>query len=338
MDGLRDSRRRVPARSAVICALSAALAIWQPLVARAGDIWLAGVDTVVAADRQRLGASSSGANDFMDLFKPDAPWHKAASSIQIFKVSTQFLQRSTDDQLKTVIDDLRRRHIALAFAGEIMATTRSCGNGTPGFTTNAVIQTAADRVKRLGGRIDDVAFDSPVAFGHFNILQRSNACNYSIADLVRNIAPQVQILKTAFPDIRFGDVEPVKNHTVGWLDTYLEFARAFQAQTGERLSFLQADIIWFDNWRPQLVEWRKRLRPAGLSYGVIFDGSGIDKSNLAWTSHAVERYRTVTRDSAVAPDDAVIQTWNDYPTSFLPETQPGTLTSVVTQTVGVRQP
>ena len=336
MDSVRGRSRRACASRAIIGAVSAAVTICLPLTARAGDVWLAGVDPVVAADRQRLGASSPGANDFMDLFKPDAPWRKAASSIQIFKVSTQFLQRSTDDQLKTVIDDLHRRHIALAFAGEIMATTRNCGNGTPGFTTTAVIQTAADRVKRLGGRIDYVAFDSPVAFGHFNILQRSNACNYSIADLVRNIAPQIQILKTTFPDIRFGDVEPVNNHTVGWLDAYLAFAREFQSQTGERLSFLQADIIWFDNWRPQLVEWRKRLRAAGLSYGVIFDGSGIDKSNLAWTSHAVERYRTVTRDPAAAPDDAVIQTWNDYPTRFLPETQPGTLTSVVTQTVGGR--
>jgi hypothetical protein len=39
-----------------------------------------------------------------------------------------------------------------------------------------------------------------------------------------------------------------------------------------------------------------------------------------------------------APDDAVFQSWNDYPTHFLPETQPGTLTGVVTQTVGSRQP
>ncbi len=181
-----------------------------------------------------------------------------------------------------------------------MATTRSCGNGTPGFTPDG-----GGSGEAFGRAIDYVAFDSLVAFGHFNILQRSKACNYSIADLVRNIAPQIQILKTAFPDVRFGDVEPVNNHTVGWLVTYLEFARAFQAQTGERLSFLQVDIIWFDNWRPQFVEWRKRLRPAGLSYGFIFDGSGIDKSNLAWTSHAIERYRTVTRDPAVAPD----QTW-----------------------------
>jgi len=191
-------------------------------------------------------------------------------------------------------------------------------------------------VKALRGKIDYVAFDSPVAFGHFNILNKTNACNYSLPDLVRNIAPQIQILQAAFPDIKIGDVEPVNSHTAGWLDTYLAFAREFKAQTGEPLLFLQADIIWYDNWRPQLEEWHKRLRPAGLSYGVIFDGSGIDKSDAAWTNHAVERFRTVTHDPAIAPDEAIFQSWNDYPTHFLPETQPGTLTWVVAQTVGKR--
>jgi hypothetical protein len=124
-----------------------------------------------------------------------------------------------------------------------------------GYTTKAVIQTAADRVSKLDGRIDFVAFDSPVAFGHFNILNKPNACTYSIQELAQNIGPQIEILRAAFPGVVFGDVEPVNNHTVGWLAGYLDFAKQFQQQTGERLSFLQADIIWYDNWRPQLVEF-----------------------------------------------------------------------------------
>jgi hypothetical protein len=306
--------------------------------AQAQKVWLAGIDTVVAADRQRIGVaattSSGDANDFMDLFRPNAPWPRAAAATGIFKVSTQFLHRSTDEQLSTVINDLRRRHIALAFAAEIMATTAQCGNGVPGYTTKAVIQTAADRVSRLGGKIEYVAFDSPMAFGHFNILQKDTACHYTVEELVHNIAPQIQILKTVFPGITFGDVEPVNSHTVGWINDYLAFAKQFQQQTGERLSFMQADIIWYDNWQPQLVEWRKRLRAAGISYGVIFDGSSIDKSDLEWTNHAIERYRTVTSNPATKPDDFVFQTWYKYPTRFLPENRHGTLTSVVVQTVG----
>ena len=312
-----------------------------PHAANAGQVWLAGIDSVVAADRQRVGMTKptdpGASNDFMELFQPESPWKKASSEIQIFKVSTQFLHRSTDEQLATVIRDLRRRHIALGLAAEIMATNAQCGNGVPGYTTKAVIQTAADRVSKLGGTIDYVAFDSPMAFGHFNILNKESACHYSTEELVRNIAPQIKILKDAFPAIKFGDVEPVNNHTVGWLATYLDFARQFQQQTGERLAFMQADIIWYDNWQPQLVQWRKALHDANISYGVIFDGSGIDKSDLAWANHAIERYRTVTANPAIKPDDAVFQTWHSYPTRFLPETRPGTLTSVVVQTVGVER-
>jgi hypothetical protein len=147
-------------------------------------------------------------------------------------------------------------------------------------------KTAVDRVSKLGGQIDYVAFDSPVAFG--------------------------------------------------WLGAYLDFATKFQQQTGERLSFMQADIIWYDNWRPQLVEWRRRLHEAGISYGVIFDGSSIDKSDLQWTTHAIERFRTVTGSPDTLPDDMVFQTWHSYPTHFLPDSRPGTLTSVVVQTVAAR--
>ena len=175
-----------------------------------------------------------------------------------------------------------------------------------------------------------------MAFGHFNILQKPNACQYTTEELVRNIAPQIKILKTAFPNIVFGDVEPVNNHTVGWINDYLDFAKQFRQQTGERLSFLQADIIWYDNWQPQLMEWRKRLHEAGISYGVIFDGSSIDKSDMEWTNHAIERYHTVTHNADIKPDDYVFQTWHSYPTRFLPEGRRGTLTSVILQTVGGR--
>jgi hypothetical protein len=325
------------ARRGLALLLALALPVSVAAQSHTGRVWLAGVDVVNAADRQRLNPSAPDGNDFMDLFRPDAPWRKAAAATRIFKVSERFLDASTYDQLRAVIEDLHGRHIALGPSAQIMGETRQCGRGSPGFSSKASMQKAADRVKLMGGQIDYVAFDSPVAFGHFNILNKSDPCQYSMANLVRNIAPQIEVLKTAFPDIEFDDVEPVNTQTVGWIDAYLEFAREFRAQTGSPISSLQADIIWFDNWRPQLVVWRQRLRAAGIGYGVIFDGSGVDKSDQAWTNHAVERFQTVTHDSATAPDDYVFQSWNDYPTRFLPETGPGTLTWAVTQTVGGRQ-
>jgi hypothetical protein len=311
-----------------------------PAAAQAGQVWFGGVDPVVAADREGVGQDPRGtyaANDFMNLFRPNAPWTRTASMIQAFWVCTQFLHRSTDEQLSTVINDLRRRHIGLAFEAEIMADdpAHPCGAGVPGHTSNAVIRTVVDRVARLGGKIEYVAFDGPVAFGHYNINKQATACNYTIEELVRNIAPQIEVIKTAFPDVMFGDDEPVNGLTIGKVDDNLQFAREFFRQTGVRLSFMTADIIWFEpTFRSQLLEWRRRLHEAGMQYGVFINGSAVDKSDLQWTQHAIERYGIVTNDPAIKPDNYFVGTWMPHPARYLPETQPGTLTSVVAQTMG----
>ena len=327
------------ARHSMSMAVIGALAL-LPAAVQAGQIWFGGVDPVVAADRERVGMDPPGtyaANGFMDLFRPNAPWTRTASAIQVFGVSTQFLHRSTDEQLSTVINDLRRRHIALGWEAEIMADdpAHPCGAGIPGHTSNAVIRTAVDRVARLGGKIDYVYFDEPVAFGHYNALKKDTACNYTIEELVRNIAPQIEVIRTAFPDIKFGDGEPVSGVSIGKMDDNLQFAKEFFRQTGVRLSFMVADIVWFEpTFHSQLVEWRRRLHEAGIEYGLYVNGSAVDKSDLEWTNHAIERYGLVTNDPTIKPDNILIGSWMRYPTRYLPETQPGTLTSVVVQTVG----
>ncbi len=303
-------------------------------VCRAQQIWLSGIDPVVAADRAASAKSSTPeavGNDFMALFHAQAAWRKAAASIQIFKVSTQFLQRADDAQLKTMIEDLRRRRIALAMEAEILTTSVKCGNGVPGYTTAAAIRKAIRRVAQFGGEIAYVAFDEPMTWGHFARL--AGACRYTTEEVVSNIAPNIQAFAAAFPAVRFGDIEPVSDRTPDRWEEILRFARLFEERTGRRLSFMQADLIWQNDWRPQLVAWKARLHAAGISYGVIIDGDPGDKSDVAWTNHAVERYRELSADDRVRPDEFVFQSWQARPTRFLPEDEPGTLTSVIARTV-----
>jgi hypothetical protein len=327
------------ARHSMSMAVIGTLAL-LPAAVQAGQIWLATMDPVTTADRERAGQEPPGTyagNDFMDLFRPNAPWMRTASITQVFKMSTQFLHRSTDDQLSTVINDLRRRHIALGVEGEIMQASQ-CSQGIPGFSGIDVWRTIAERVTRLGGKLDYVTFDEPVAFAHYNIMQKNTACKYTIEELVRNMAPQIQVLKTAFPHAIFGDSEPVNGLTIGKMDDNLQFVEEFLRQTGVRLSFMHADVIWYEpTLRSQLVEWKRRLHQAGMAYGVIVNGSACcDKSDLQWTNHAIERYRLLANDPAITPDDYILQTWMRYPTRYLPETRPGTLTSIAVQTVGTR--
>jgi hypothetical protein len=308
----------------VVCVVLGAALICAPADA-AQQIWLSGVDPVVQADRGGRAES-----DFMDLFRPNAPWRGAAAAVQVFKLSTQFLQRSSDSDLAAVIQDLRRRHIALAMEAEILVATPRCGNGVPGYTTTAVIRKAAQRVAAQGGEIAYVAFDEPMTWGHF----AHRACQYPTEDLVENIAPNIRALKAVFPAVRFGDIEPVTDQTSGRLGEILRFAELFKAKTGEPLSFLQADLIWQNNWRPQLTVWKSRLHAAGLAYGVVIDGDPADSSDLVWTRHAVQRYRELAADTTLSPDACSIQSWQPRPTPMWPEDDPGSLTGVVVQTVG----
>ncbi len=290
------------------------------------NVWLSGVDPIVLHDRNKNAAD----NDFMELFKPGVSWASAAH-VQVFKVSTQFLHRSSDAQLTTVVQYLRSHHIALALEAEIMVTSVRCGNGIPGFTTTNVIHKAVDRVRSVGGQIDYVAFDEPIAFGHFN--RRPGSCGFSIDELVRDIEPNIRTIKAAFPNVVFGDIEPVTDSTFDRLDSILEFARVFQQQTGEKLAFLQADIIWQNRWQPQLVEWRSRLHASGMIFGVIFDGDPGDRSDSEWAAHAISRNRLVMSNPQLRPDDVVFQSWQKLPSHFLPDNMPGTLTNIVVESM-----
>lgn len=285
-------------------------------------VWVAAVDPYA----QRMNPTGT---KFMELFRPSAAWDVAAANTQVFKVSTQFLDGASDDEISAVVRELRRRHIDLGMEGLLLVESKRCGRGVESYGGAGAIERLTARLMRLGGSIKYVAMDEPLWFG--NLATGPRNCNDTIKGLAQQLASNVHTLKAAFPDIKFGDIEPLNNRSVGRIDIILQFARAFKAATGQPLSFVDADIIWYDNWRPQLVEWKAKLHAAGLRFGVIFNGSQNDATDAAWTDHALERYRTVMADPAMRPDDAILQTWMLRPTRLLPDSDPTTLTGLVRQ-------
>jgi hypothetical protein len=67
---------------------------------------------------------------------------------------------------------------------------------------------------------------------------------------VRNIAPQIEVIKTAFPDVKFGDVEPVSGVSIGKMKPGSGSAdlRAFpdfaSRSPGYGLSFAGSPPVW----------------------------------------------------------------------------------------------
>ncbi len=317
----RPDRRPVPAARALALAAAGLIAA-SPATGAA--VWLAGVDPVV-----RPHMAGAGPGDFEQLFQARAPWERAAKSVAVFKVSTQYLRSAPDAALGQMIGELKRRGIAMGFEALMMPKPGGCGAGVEGYSSPGDILAVAQRVKRLGGVLAYAAMDEPLSFGH--VYQGPQACRAAVSDVAAGLAANVRALRQVFPDIRIGDIEPfsgpaAKGATVADI---LAFAAAYRTATGTPLAFFDADIDWSRLGDDDLAPLKAALHAAGIRFGVIFNGDPDDATDIAWTRHAEARFEAVEQRSDTAPDDAILQTWMVHPTHMLPESQPGTMTGLV---------
>jgi hypothetical protein len=265
------------------------------IVARAAstEVWLGGEDPVVQKQKHK-----SDPADYMDVFKPNAPWSTAASKISAFNISAQFVLRGNDEQLRIVIDDLKRRRIGLAVELGLLVGAGRCGKGVEGYGSPAAVEAVAKRIKSHGGQIDYVAMDEPVWFGH--IFKSGSGgrtgCQDTVADLVEQIAPKVAILRRYFPNIQIGDVEPINSRNPQSIDDVTKFADLLNRKTGMKLAFVHADVVWNTNWQPMLEQLANRLRTRGIRFGVICDGDASVGGDKAWVNQALQRCRAIAAD------------------------------------------
>jgi hypothetical protein len=289
----------------------------------AAEVWLAGVDPTA-----RHELKVEGESDYGDLFQNDAPWPRASVAVRVFKISTRSLLVDSDDSLRRMFANLSRRGMELGLETLMIPQHQACGSNVEGYSAAGAIAAAALRVKRLGGELHYAAMDEPLWYGHR--YAGANACRDTIDAVARQLAENVAVLKSVFPKIEIGDIEPFASSVPpDWGAEILQFAAAYRAATGAPLAFVQLDLHWSDDWRPFLADLVPRLRGAGIRYGLIYNGDPADETDLAWTRHAEERFELVEQNPALKPDDAILQTWMAHPTHMLPETEPGTMTNLV---------
>jgi hypothetical protein len=306
--------------------------------AAAAEFWMASVDPAVRSDRQTLRAPS----DYMDLFRPHAPWETAASKLKVFKVSGAFALRSTDEDMQTLINDLKRRHIALAVEFGVLVGGDRCGRTVEGYGAPTAVDTLVKRIKKWGGQIDYLAMDEPVWFGHAAKgapvkggsragIPGGHFCEDPIADLVDQIAPKIEILRQAFPNIQVGDIDPISARWPSEVEDLARFVDLYRMKTNVPIAFMHADVSWQTNWRPLLEGLAEQMRKRGIRLGVICDGDPAAQTNEEWVSTAVEHCRTIAADPKIKADDFIVQSWQPLPTKVLPETDPGALTFALKQ-------
>ena len=306
---------------------------------RAQEIWLAPQPKAV---------------DLIDMFKPDAPWKDAASRTQVFKFyGNPFINPTPQDQLDTIVADVTRRRIAIALETGVMNLASNprppCGGWglVEGYGPVALHELMAKKIKRAGGVIKYIAMDEPLWYGHYfkggTPRFPQPGCQSSIGDVVKLIAPSLNVYIREFPDVSIGDIEPSNLADVGpgrgrspdWQNDLATWAAAFRAEIGRPLAFLHLDVGWEQPQASQngrmVYDYARELVRRQLigKLGIIYNGNASDSSDAAWLQAARDHVALMERDYGLHPDQAIIQSWHPHPSHAMPESSQDTLTSLV---------
>ncbi len=292
--------------------------------AHAAEIWLGGLDPV-----ERHRKTPDIQSDFMALFQPNAPWTTAASKLHAFGVSTQFVMQGSDADLTTTFNGLKARGIALYAEVGFLYGGGHCGKGVEGFSAPNTARALATRIKKLGGELAYAAMDEPLWFGRHAI--KPGACHWDIPAIMSEIADGVAQLRQVFPNVQVGDTEPVGGHDFDWPGEIKTWFAAYKAAVGSPLAFFHADIQWSHPWQTELRAIVANARAAGIPFGPILNSDRDDQIDTDWTDHAAANLRKIEAVLGGMPDHIAVQSWQRAPSRFLPETQPGTLTNLVTR-------
>jgi hypothetical protein len=187
--------------------------------------------------------------------------------------------------------------------------------------------------------------DEPVYYGHvFGRGGEVFGCQLSITELAQEVALTVRQVRSVFPNVAIGDVEPVSfsdkdpwftndawpNDLSAWLDAY-------QAAVGENLGYFRLDMWWTPRSWEHLPALIGLVRAKGVPLQVHYNGSGQDKTDQAWIADAVSTFKRFETSGWPLPDAAVIQFWTPNPSRILPETDPLTATGLIDQYLDWRQ-
>jgi hypothetical protein len=322
--------------AACISALALVFDPTAPARAASPEIWLG---------PEELPPPGPSAVDLMDMFTPDAPWKTAAAHTQVFLLQGPFLTRATQDQLNTIVTDLKRRGIAIAVAVGVMNVPHDppsgCGGlgNVEGYGTVQQAAKIAREIKAAGGEIKYLVMDEPLYYGHYYTQApgKGAGCHSSIEQIAKLIKPTLDVYTQTFPNIVIGEVEPTFfiDGQANWQSDVSSWADAYRETMGKPLAFLHLDVEWplANGVQDALAVYNaaQDLQHRNLleKIGVIYNGSRADKSDAAWIKAARDHLLLMEGQHKLRPDHVIFQSWTTNPTHAMPESDPNALTSLV---------
>ena len=262
-------------------------------------------------------------NAFLQLFSGTNDWQTARTKVSVLKLADHWLltyQSFLD--LTNIFSKLKAWHIDLAFESGAVKEW-----GCTADETFAVTSQAIDLVTSNGGTVKWIAMDEP--------LVQTNACNYSDAGIITQTVTYVNLLKQKSPSLIIGDIEPWPSCRYSRLTNWIT---GFSQQAGFNLAFFHLDVdleaarvitpdLSVLSEIPQLAAF---CRARGIPFGVIIWQANVQlpvDSNRAFCDSAL--YWAHILHSVCDVDQAIVQSWEQYPDQNVPDSQPYTFTQLL---------
>lgn len=270
------------------------------------------------------GSDLVGANDFMDLFSPDAPWSQAADRVDVFTFFLQFTQFATNREVEQAVRELNRRGIAIGLETGVLSPSEECGHHVEGFITREANLRFVRRIKRAGGTLRFVTFDNPYAGAeHYS---GENACHWEPERIAREAHKTVELIREVFPNVKVGSNDwggVGYGELKDWFETYRDV-------TGSYFDFFHLDVNYGDSqWAQKAKDLEGYAQERGIHFGVIYIGNFRMSSDRAWVDLVEQRIHHYEMVHGGNPDHVVIDSWQDRPNHLLPETDPSAFTHLI---------
>jgi hypothetical protein len=264
----------------------------------------------------------------MDLFGANAAWGDTASRVGVFKIYPQWAGHASDSDLRKQFNDLRKRGISLALEYGPLSYSHDCAKGLPGEGAGGDnLANVAKRIRQDGGELKYIAMDEPLFFA--GMAPGNNTCTWSVDKVAEDAATHLDTVKAVFPDVQFGDTEPLgfsKQPVAQELARYLAGIRAFEKALGRPIAFFHLDLNWNSpELGSDLQQAKQMLASENVPMGIIYDGSALATSDSQWLRLAEKHIHQV--ESAIgSPSMVIFQSWHAYPKKLLPETDSDSFT------------
>jgi hypothetical protein len=284
-----------------------------------------------------------GLKSYKQLFEPGSDWSWVQRQATVFELHIAELMPSTPN-LPAILDDAVLQQAIATLDAAKMSTGLITGGlrpypgsqdpskwGIAGEYQSGRDYQGMKRWVALGGKLDVLMFDSP-----FSKMLASSGMPWSVA--ASELADYLDNVRSVYPDIEYGFIEPVPNFTFqnfttwgnkndGDLGVLIDTVLPILTARGHTPSFFLADSPYYFNettpfgWR-KLRDVQRLVHQKGLRFGVFVNdyAGGTSSSQLFYENSS----KFLARFHAVGGviDDFNFRSWYEYPKVSVPESEP----------------